>query len=88
GAPEDMDDGSVDGLEVKGTTQCDTFPSFEARPDDLLICTYPNAGTTWMQEIVDMIQHRGDTQQCARAPIYHRIPFTDMFSPTHLISGE
>ncbi|XP_053118297.1 sulfotransferase 1C2-like [Hemicordylus capensis] len=51
---------------------------FKARPDDLLICTYPKAGTTWIQEIVDMMQHGGDPQKCARAPIYVRIPFIEI----------
>ncbi|XP_042328049.1 sulfotransferase 1C2-like [Sceloporus undulatus] len=60
---------------------------FQARPDDLLICSYPKAGTTWMQEIVDMIQHGGDAQKCARAPIYQRIPFIDMFPPIPVPSG-
>ncbi|XP_061445439.1 sulfotransferase 1C2-like [Rhineura floridana] len=55
--------------------------TFKARPDDLLICTYPKAGTTWMQEIVDMIQHGGDPEKCAQVPIYKRMPFIEMFSP-------
>ncbi|KAJ6654429.1 hypothetical protein lerEdw1_007022 [Lerista edwardsae] len=55
--------------------------AFQARPDDLLICTYPRAGTTWTQEIVDLIQHGGDLQKCARAPINQRIPFIEMSSP-------
>uniref|UniRef100_A0A8D2IQZ0 Sulfotransferase n=1 Tax=Varanus komodoensis TaxID=61221 RepID=A0A8D2IQZ0_VARKO len=58
--------------------QWDSLWNFKARPDDLLICTYPKAGTTWMQEIVDMIQQGGDVQKCARAPIYERIPFIEM----------
>ncbi|XP_054849081.1 sulfotransferase 1C2-like [Eublepharis macularius] len=57
---------------------------FKARPDDLLICTYPKAGTTWIQEIVDMIQHGGDAQKCARAPTHKRMPFIDMFLPKPL----
>ncbi|XP_061445047.1 sulfotransferase 1C2-like isoform X2 [Rhineura floridana] len=60
---------------------------FRARPDDLLICTYPKAGTTWMQEIVDMIQHGGDPQKCARAPIHQRCPYIELFPPKPLPSG-
>ncbi|XP_042328071.1 sulfotransferase 1C2-like isoform X2 [Sceloporus undulatus] len=60
---------------------------FQARPDDLLLCTYPKAGTTWIQEIVDMIQQRGDAQKCARAPLYQRSPYLEMFPPKPLPSG-
>ncbi|XP_060636544.2 sulfotransferase 1C1-like isoform X2 [Anolis sagrei] len=61
--------------------------NFKARPDDLLICTYPKAGTTWIQEIVDMVQHGGDLQKCARAPIHERMPFIEMFLPKLNFSG-
>ncbi|XP_061444556.1 sulfotransferase 1C1-like isoform X2 [Rhineura floridana] len=60
---------------------------FKAQPDDLLICTYPKAGTTWTQEIVDMLQHGGDPKKCARAPIYQRIPLIELFLPKPLPSG-
>ncbi|XP_008115731.2 sulfotransferase 1C1 [Anolis carolinensis] len=65
----------------------DTLWAFKARPDDLLISTYPKAGTTWMEEIVDMILHRGDSQKCARAPVYERFPFIDLFLPPPLVNG-
>ncbi|XP_033025052.1 sulfotransferase 1C1-like [Lacerta agilis] len=55
--------------------------TFKAQADDLLICTYPKAGTTWTQEIVDLIQHGGDPQKCAQVPIYKRMPFIEMHSP-------
>ncbi|XP_048373593.1 sulfotransferase 1C2-like [Sphaerodactylus townsendi] len=61
--------------------------AFAARPDDLLICTYPKAGTTWIQEIVDMVQHGGDPQKCARAPMQKRMPFIDLFLPKPMTSG-
>ncbi|XP_060111896.1 sulfotransferase 1C2-like [Heteronotia binoei] len=61
--------------------------AFAARPDDLLICTYPKAGTTWIQEIVDMVQQGGDLQKCTRAPTHKRMPFIDLFLPKPLTSG-
>ncbi|XP_062993337.1 sulfotransferase 1C2-like [Elgaria multicarinata webbii] len=64
----------------------DSLWGFKARPDDLLISTYPKAGTTWIQEIVDMIQHGGDRQKCARGPIYQRHPFIDL-SPPNVPTG-
>ncbi|XP_053118778.1 sulfotransferase 1C2-like isoform X2 [Hemicordylus capensis] len=60
---------------------------FQARPDDLLICTYPKAGTTWIQEIVDMVLHGGDAQKCARAPTYERMPFIELCPPKPFTFG-
>lgn len=81
-------------VEVEGTFLLDNtaanmelLRNFKAKPDDLLICTYPKAGTTWVQEIVDMVQHGGDKQKCARAPIYKRIPFIDLFPMKPISSG-
>ncbi|XP_032093355.1 sulfotransferase 1C2-like isoform X2 [Thamnophis elegans] len=81
-------------VEVEGTSLLDNtaanlelLRNFKAQPDDLLICTYPKAGTTWVQEIVDMVQHGGDKQKCARAPIYERIPFIDLFPMKPISSG-
>ncbi|NXS63568.1 ST1C1 Sulfotransferase, partial [Brachypteracias leptosomus] len=54
---------------------------FKARPDDLLIATYAKAGTTWTQEIVDMIQQNGDVEMCRRDTTYRRHPFLEWFVP-------
>ncbi|XP_067882244.1 sulfotransferase 1C2-like [Heterodontus francisci] len=53
---------------------------FQAKPGDLLIATYPKAGTTWIQQIVDFINCNGDVEMCNRAPIHHRIPFLEFFA--------
>ncbi|KAM4018869.1 sulfotransferase 1 family member D1-like [Anomaloglossus baeobatrachus] len=52
--------------------------SFQARDGDVLLDTYPKSGTTWMQEIIDLIMHNGDEQICRRAAIYERIPFIEL----------
>ncbi|XP_010573990.1 PREDICTED: sulfotransferase 1C1-like isoform X3 [Haliaeetus leucocephalus] len=58
-------------------TRWDQVWKFKARPDDLLIATYAKAGTTWTQEIVDMIQQNGDVEKCRRATTYRRHPFLE-----------
>ncbi|XP_043942634.1 sulfotransferase 1C2-like [Protopterus annectens] len=50
---------------------------FQALPNDLLVASYPKAGTTWLLETVDMILNDGDIEKCQRAPIYDRIPFLE-----------
>ncbi|XP_063065021.1 sulfotransferase family 1, cytosolic sulfotransferase 5 isoform X2 [Engraulis encrasicolus] len=81
-------------VEVKGVpllkpivTHWERVERFIALPDDLLIATYPKAGTTWTQEIVDMILNHTDFEKCKRAPIHDRMPFLEMTSPNPALSG-
>uniref|UniRef100_A0A8C6UH34 Sulfotransferase n=1 Tax=Neogobius melanostomus TaxID=47308 RepID=A0A8C6UH34_9GOBI len=61
--------------------------AFNPHPSDLLIATYPKAGTTWTQEIVDLLLHNGDSEACKRAPTPVRSPFLEIFSPKPIPSG-
>ncbi|XP_073679207.1 sulfotransferase family 1, cytosolic sulfotransferase 5 [Garra rufa] len=60
---------------------------FQASKEDLLIATYPKAGTTWTQEVVDSILNEGDVEKCKRAPTHMRMPFLEMTSKDGLNSG-
>uniref|UniRef100_A0A8C0WDZ1 Sulfotransferase n=1 Tax=Castor canadensis TaxID=51338 RepID=A0A8C0WDZ1_CASCN len=68
-------------LQVATVDNWRQIQSFEAKPDDLLICTYPKSGTTWIQEIVDMIEQNGDMEKCRRTIIQHRHPFIEWARP-------
>uniref|UniRef100_A0A8C8Y1V3 Sulfotransferase n=1 Tax=Panthera leo TaxID=9689 RepID=A0A8C8Y1V3_PANLE len=73
----------VAGIPLQASTvdNWSQIQNFEAKPDDLLICTYPKSGTTWIQEIVDMIEQNGDVEKCQRAVIQHRHPFIEWARP-------
>ncbi|XP_006085808.1 sulfotransferase 1C4-like [Myotis lucifugus] len=75
----------VDGivLEKNICNSWDKIWNFEAKPDDLLIASYPKAGTTWTQEIVDLIQNNGDIEKSKRAPIHLRQPFLEWVRTTN-----
>ncbi|KAM9305385.1 uncharacterized protein PAF06_013933 [Gastrophryne carolinensis] len=55
--------------------------TFQAKPDDILIATYPKAGTTWMQEIVDSIMNNGELEKNQRGPTHERSPFLELSLP-------
>lgn len=80
--------GSVQGVPLPEST-CDIWDqihNFQAREDDILIATFPKAGTTWTQEIVDLIMLNGDVEKSMRAPCFVKVPFIDL-NPKPMLSG-
>ncbi|XP_060595730.1 sulfotransferase 1E1-like [Ruditapes philippinarum] len=55
----------------------DAVKDFQVRNDDVIIATYPKAGTTWLQEIAWLIMHDGDFDGAYRKPVYFRSPFLE-----------
>ncbi|XP_039620599.1 sulfotransferase 1C2-like [Polypterus senegalus] len=61
--------------------------NFEAKPDDVLVATYPKAGTTWMIEIVDCILSGGVTDKIRNQPSGTRAPFIELCKSSHSYPG-
>ncbi|XP_071384666.1 cytosolic sulfotransferase 2-like [Centroberyx affinis] len=65
------------------TDNWDNVQNFKARPDDILIATYPKAGTTWVSHILDLL-YFGQTspERQTSIPIHERVPFLEINSPS------
>lgn len=55
----------------------DKIYNFEARPDDVFICTYPRSGTTWMQEMIWLISNDLDYETASKKQLLERFPFLE-----------
>ncbi|XP_065103847.1 cytosolic sulfotransferase 3-like [Paramisgurnus dabryanus] len=68
------------------TDNWENVKNFQARPDDILIATYPKAGTTWVSYILDLLYFgNDDPDRQTSQPIYTRVPFLEscfQFIPT------
>ncbi|XP_036961258.1 cytosolic sulfotransferase 2-like isoform X2 [Acanthopagrus latus] len=65
------------------TDNWDNVQNFKARPDDILIATYPKAGTTWVSYILDLLyfgQTHPELQEST--PLHERVPFLELCSPS------
>jgi Sulfotransferase domain len=51
--------------------------NFEARPDDVYICTFPRSGTTWTQEMIWLICNDLDYETAMKLPLNFRFPFLE-----------
>ncbi|KAI3357595.1 hypothetical protein L3Q82_016007 [Scortum barcoo] len=65
------------------TANWDSIQNFKARPDDILIATYPKAGTTWVSYILDLL-YFGQTcpDRHMSIPIHERVPFLEISIPS------
>nr|QVK45629.1 sulfotransferase [Brachionus paranguensis] len=55
-----------------------SIKSLELRPDDTFVVGYPKSGTTWVEEIVWLLQNNLDFQKSLREDHFERVYFIDM----------
>ncbi|KAL6456657.1 hypothetical protein MHYP_G00352010 [Metynnis hypsauchen] len=64
------------------TDNWENIQNFQARPEDILIATYPKAGTTWVSYILDLLYFANTApERQASLPIYLRVPFLEATFP-------
>ncbi|XP_070766195.1 cytosolic sulfotransferase 3-like [Enoplosus armatus] len=64
------------------TDNWEDIQNFQARPDDILVATYPKAGTTWVSYIVDLLCFgQSSSERETSIPIYVRVPTLEFTSP-------
>uniref|UniRef100_A0A667Y713 Sulfotransferase n=1 Tax=Myripristis murdjan TaxID=586833 RepID=A0A667Y713_9TELE len=70
------------------TNNWEKIQSFQVRPDDIVIATYPEAGTTWVSFILDLL-YFGQTspERQTSMPIHITVPFLELDIPSLLLSG-
>ncbi|KAM6924785.1 cytosolic sulfotransferase 3-like [Xenentodon cancila] len=64
------------------TDNWENVQNFQARPDDIVIATYPKAGTTWVSFILDQLYFcQTNSERQSTIPIYERVPFLEIALP-------
>ncbi|KAM9475518.1 cytosolic sulfotransferase 2-like [Clarias gariepinus] len=66
------------------TDNWDKVQNFKAKPDDIVVATYPKAGTTWVCYILDLL-YFGQTcpEREKSVTIYDRVPFLEFICPQY-----
>ncbi|XP_041860094.1 cytosolic sulfotransferase 3-like [Melanotaenia boesemani] len=64
------------------TDNWDNIQNFKARPDDIVIASYPKAGNTWVSYILDLLyfSHMSSDRQDS-VPLFERVPFLEILFP-------
>ncbi|XP_075883143.1 cytosolic sulfotransferase 2-like [Nelusetta ayraudi] len=57
----------------------DQVQNFQAKPEDIVIATYPKAGTTWVSYMLDLLYFGQEpSERETSVPIYDRVPYLEI----------
>ncbi|XP_053173570.1 cytosolic sulfotransferase 2-like [Scomber japonicus] len=64
------------------TDNWDNVQNFKARPDDVLLASFPKAGNTWVSYVLDLLyfSQMSATRQDS-VPLHERVPFLELLMP-------
>uniref|UniRef100_A0AAY4DBL3 Sulfotransferase n=1 Tax=Denticeps clupeoides TaxID=299321 RepID=A0AAY4DBL3_9TELE len=60
------------------TKNWEKVQAFQARPDDIVIVTYPKSGTTWVCYILDLLYFGCSQERDASLYLHERVPFLEL----------
>ncbi|XP_037540636.1 cytosolic sulfotransferase 3-like [Nematolebias whitei] len=64
------------------TDNWENIQNFEARPDDILIVSYPKSGTTWVCYMLDLLYFGNmGPEHRTSIPLHERVPFLEICAP-------
>ncbi|XP_017265267.1 cytosolic sulfotransferase 2-like [Kryptolebias marmoratus] len=67
------------------TDNWENVQKFKARPDDIVLASYPKAGNTWVSYILDLLYCRQTLpEQQDSVPLFQRVPFLELYVPGFL----
>ncbi|XP_026876949.1 cytosolic sulfotransferase 2-like [Electrophorus electricus] len=70
------------------TDNWEKVQNFKARPNDIVVATYPKSGTTWVSYILDLLHFRQtDAERENTVPLDERVPFLEFFMPSLYTPG-
>ncbi|XP_067448704.1 cytosolic sulfotransferase 2-like [Thunnus thynnus] len=64
------------------TDNWDNVQNFKARPDDILLATYPKAGNTWVSYVLDLLYFsQMSSERQESVSLHERVPFLELQMP-------
>lgn len=78
----------MDGFRLSKNFTLENYRSaltYQARPDDIFVVTYPKCGTTWTQHIGYLLFHKGQPPSSG-LDFFHASPFLEMFGADSVIN--
>ncbi|XP_075973909.1 sulfotransferase 1B1-like [Anticarsia gemmatalis] len=62
--------------------------NMQVRPDDIWVITFPRSGTTWIQELVWLVENNLDFKTAKSKPLYKRFPMFEITAQIPEIAFE